>query len=60
MAGLGFVPDILISLTAPKLCSKKFTGRHYIGGRFLPPKMAKKYNIQVRNKQVRSILYIII
>ena len=59
MAGLGFVPDILISLTAPKLCSKQFTGRHYIGGRFLPPKMAKKYNIQVRNKQVRSILYII-
>jgi hydroxyethylthiazole kinase-like uncharacterized protein yjeF len=57
MAGLGFVPDILISLTAPKLCSKQFTGRHYIGGRFLPPKVAKKYNIQVRNKQVRSTLY---
>ena len=60
MAGLGFVPDILISLTAPKLCSKQFTGRHYIGGRFLPPKVAKKYNIQVRNKQVRSILVYIL
>ena len=32
-----FTPDVLLSLTAPKLGSKKFTGRHYLGGRFVPP-----------------------
>mmetsp|Transcript_7761 Transcript_7761/g.7620 ORF Transcript_7761/g.7620 Transcript_7761/m.7620 type:complete len:486 (-) Transcript_7761:143-1600(-) len=47
VAELGFVPNILISLTAPKLCSKQFVGRHFIGGRFLPPKLASKYNIQM-------------
>jgi len=47
VAGLGFIPNILISLTAPKLCSRKFIGRQFIGGRFLPPKLASKYNIQM-------------
>lgn len=47
VANLGFVPDMLISLTAPKLCTKKFTGRHFIGGRFLPPKVANKYRVQM-------------
>ena len=41
-------PDMLISLTAPKLCAKQFTGRfHYIGGRFLPPGLARKYDISM-------------
>ena len=41
-------PDMLISLTAPKLCAKHFTGRfHYIGGRFLPPGLARKYEISM-------------
>ena len=26
-----FQPDVLISLTAPKLSAKKFTGRHFVG-----------------------------
>lgn len=29
----GFVPDALISLTAPKPLVRKFKGRHFIGGR---------------------------
>jgi NAD(P)H-hydrate epimerase len=45
VAGLGFEPDVLISLTAPKLCAKSFQGRHFVGGRFLPPKLAEKYQI---------------
>ncbi|KAG7350295.1 YjeF family protein [Nitzschia inconspicua] len=47
VSGTGFVPDILISLTTPKLCSQNFTGRHFIGGRFLPPAIAQKYNVQM-------------
>lgn len=46
-ANTGFVPDVLISLTAPKLAAKTFQGRHFIGGRFVPPKLSEKYNIQV-------------
>ena len=33
--GLGLDPDVLISLTAPKLGSKDFKGRHFLGGRFV-------------------------
>jgi len=47
VAKTGFLPDILISLTAPKLCSKEFKGRHFIGGRFLPPRIGDKYQIQM-------------
>mmetsp|Transcript_16578 Transcript_16578/g.34350 ORF Transcript_16578/g.34350 Transcript_16578/m.34350 type:complete len:427 (-) Transcript_16578:2295-3575(-) len=47
VANTGFVPDMLISLTAPKLCTKKFEGRHFIGGRFLPPGVAEKYNVRM-------------
>jgi NAD(P)H-hydrate epimerase len=31
-----FVPDMLISLQAPKLCAENFKGAHYVGGRFVP------------------------
>jgi len=47
VASTGFVPDMLVSLTTPKLCSKQFMGRHFIGGRFLPPALSSKYNVQV-------------
>lgn len=43
VAKTGFVPDVLVSLTAPKLCAKAFNGRHYVGGRFLPPALGDKY-----------------
>ncbi|XP_011306119.1 NAD(P)H-hydrate epimerase [Fopius arisanus] len=32
----GIKPEMLISLTAPKLCAKKFKGIHFLGGRFVP------------------------
>lgn len=44
----GIRPELLISLTAPKLCAKYFTGKyHYLGGRFVPPGLEKKYNLQL-------------
>lgn len=40
-SGDGLRPDMLISLTAPKLGAKHFQGKyHYIGGRFIPPQIA--------------------
>lgn len=33
----GLRADMLVSLTAPKLCAKGFKGRHFLGGRFVPP-----------------------
>lgn len=35
--GLGakFMPEVLVSLTAPKPLVKWFTGRHFIGGRYV-------------------------
>ena len=45
------MPDLLISLTAPKLCAAFFTGKqHYLGGRFLPPKLAAKYQLEALPK----------
>ena len=38
-------PDMLVSLTAPKLSAKFFDKIHYLGGRFVPPDIAKKYGI---------------
>ena len=43
--GKGLEPSLLISLTFPKKCATKFCGKHYIGGRFLPDSIAKKYGI---------------
>jgi len=41
-------PDMLISLTAPKLCAKHFSGRyHYLGGRFVPTSLATKYSLKL-------------
>lgn len=37
-SGLGsaFMPATLVSLTAPKPLVKHFTGRHFVGGRYVP------------------------
>ncbi len=44
----GFMPEVLVSLTAPKLCAKHFTrGTHFLGGRFVPPKMAAEYMLNL-------------
>lgn len=36
-----FTPKYLISLGIPKKCSETFQGEHYLGGRFIPPKIAE-------------------
>ncbi|MCJ1444409.1 MAG: hypothetical protein MMC23_004911 [Stictis urceolatum] len=45
--GSGFMPKALISLTAAKPLVKHFKGRHFIGGRFLPPSVAKTYDLDI-------------
>jgi len=41
-------PSMLISLTAPKLCSSKFSGEnHYLGGRFVPKALEAKYDLNL-------------
>ena len=32
----GLEPEVLVSLTAPKLGAKDYKGRHFLGGRFVP------------------------
>lgn len=44
--GVGFMPNTLISLTAPKPCAKLFPGRHFVGGRFLYDDIYEKYNLE--------------
>ena len=44
----GIQPDMLISLTAPKLCAEGFKGRHhYLGGRFVPPAIVDQFQLQL-------------
>ncbi|GAB2271392.1 Pyridoxine/pyridoxamine 5'-phosphate oxidase 1, chloroplastic [Dionaea muscipula] len=46
IGGEGIKPDMLVSLTAPKLGAKKFRGpHHFLGGRFVPPVIANKYKL---------------
>ncbi|XP_024022930.1 pyridoxine/pyridoxamine 5'-phosphate oxidase 1, chloroplastic [Morus notabilis] len=46
--GEGIRPDMLVSLTAPKLCAKKFSGpHHFLGGRFVPPFIAEQYKLHL-------------
>lgn len=41
-------PELLISLTAPKMCARYFTGKyHYLGGRFVPLQLAEKYQLKL-------------
>lgn len=42
-----FMPDVLVSLTAPKPCIQHFQGRHFLGGRFVSPKIAEKYHLDL-------------
>ncbi|KAJ7520190.1 hypothetical protein O6H91_20G071200 [Diphasiastrum complanatum] len=46
--GIGLHPDMLVSLTAPKLCARKFKGlHHFLGGRFVPPLIAEKFGLKL-------------
>ncbi|KAJ3166673.1 hypothetical protein HDU88_003156 [Geranomyces variabilis] len=40
--GDGIKPDLLISLSIPKRGVESYTGRHFLGGRFVPPDLAKE------------------
>ncbi|XP_015239918.1 PREDICTED: NAD(P)H-hydrate epimerase [Cyprinodon variegatus] len=44
----GLQPDTLISLTAPKKSASSFRGRyHFLGGRFVPAALEKKYQLSL-------------
>jgi len=58
VSNIGFMPDVLISLTTPKYCSKHFAGRHFVGGRFLPPALAQKYAVQVKKSRRSSSVFV--
>jgi len=46
--GKAIRPEMLVSLTAPKLCALKFRGRfHYLGGRFVPPSIVTKNGLDL-------------
>lgn len=45
--GKDFVPDVLVSLTAPKPLVKYFKGRHFVGGRFISPEIQKTYDLDL-------------
>lgn len=45
--GKGYMPDALISLTAPKPLVKWFGGRQFVGGRFVGAEVANKYAFDV-------------
>ena len=45
--GHRFMPQALISLTAAKPLVRFYTGRHFIGGRFLSEAVAKQYGLAI-------------
>ncbi|SMY24078.1 unnamed protein product [Zymoseptoria tritici ST99CH_1A5] len=45
--GKGYMPTALISLTAPKPLVKWFTGRHFVGGRFVGREVAERFGFDV-------------
>jgi len=40
-------PDVLISLTAPKEGVREYRGRHFLGGRFVPKRLEKKFELNL-------------
>ncbi|KAL4916841.1 YjeF N-terminal domain-containing protein [Aspergillus aurantiobrunneus] len=49
--GSRFMPEFLVSLTAPKPCVAFYKGRHFVGGRFLNPDVARKYGLDLPQYQ---------
>jgi NAD(P)H-hydrate repair Nnr-like enzyme with NAD(P)H-hydrate epimerase domain len=39
------IPEIIVSLTAPKICTMGFDKYHFLGGRFIPPYISKRYGL---------------
>jgi len=45
---IGIMPEVLISLTAPKKCAILFKGReHWLGGRFVPSSLQSDRNMKL-------------
>lgn len=42
-----FTPEVLISLSAAKKGVKEFKGKHFIGGRFIPPSVITKFDLGI-------------
>ena len=42
-----FEADMLVSLTAPKVSAIYHEGSHYLGGRFVPDMISKKYGCKI-------------
>ncbi|XP_030510815.2 pyridoxine/pyridoxamine 5'-phosphate oxidase 1, chloroplastic isoform X2 [Cannabis sativa] len=60
IGGEGIKPDMLVSLTAPKLCAKQFSGpHHFLGGRFVPPLIAEKYKLHLPSYSGTSMCVLI-
>lgn len=51
-------PQLLISLTAPKECARRFTGPHHIlGGRFLSAPLLERFGLKLpRYEGARQIV----
>jgi NAD(P)H-hydrate epimerase len=45
--GVALEPDVLVSLTAPKEGVRAFTGRHFLGGRFVTKEMEEKLELNL-------------
>ncbi|KAJ4482394.1 YjeF N-terminal domain-like protein [Lentinula aciculospora] len=43
----GLQPDVLVSLTAPKLGVRSFKGRHFLGGRFIPKTLEDRFELNL-------------
>ncbi|XP_015430653.1 PREDICTED: NAD(P)H-hydrate epimerase [Dufourea novaeangliae] len=53
----GIKPEMLVSLTAPKICAKRFQGKyHYLGGRFVPNKLEREYNLNLPKYQGTNLI----
>ncbi|BEI82849.1 hypothetical protein CcaverHIS002_0307170 [Cutaneotrichosporon cavernicola] len=40
-------PEVLVSLTAPKEGVRSYTGKHWLGGRFVPDDLAKRHQLNL-------------
>ena len=40
-------PDVLVSLTAPKVGVREYRGRHFLGGRFVPKSLDEKFGLNL-------------
>jgi len=45
---MGLMPEMLISLSAPKLCARYFAGKHHVlGGRFIPASLEQHLDLRL-------------